>query len=91
MDYMLNPMICINLEQPAGPRLRARYFLRGMGPFLRRYFYAPEYSRSENLARVNTQLAAGMGAVIALFFVAAARYISQPSARRSRILYSAFL
>src|SRR6266850_1299895 len=81
MDYMLNPMICIiwcsqqaKVFAPAIPYWGWALFFGAVFTFL-------NIQGIKTSARVNTLLAAGMGAVVALFFMAAARYIfSNPHA-----------
>ncbi|HKR85367.1 MAG TPA: APC family permease [Terriglobales bacterium] len=75
MDYMLNPMICIiwcsqqaHVFAPQVPYAVWAVFFAGV-------FTALNIQGIKTSARVNTLLAAGMGAVIAVFFVAGARYI----------------
>src|SRR5207302_9361200 len=75
MDYMLNPMICIiwcsqqaHLFAPGVPYWTWTLFFFAVITGL-------NIQGVKTSARVNTVLAAGMGAVIAVFFVAAARYI----------------
>lgn len=75
MDYMLNPMICIiwisqqaHVFAPAVP-----YAIWAI--FFAIVFTALNIQGIKTSARVNSALAAGMGVVIAIFFVAAARYI----------------
>src|SRR5437868_8341639 len=75
MDYMLNPMICIiwcsqqaNVFAPGIPYWGWAVFFAFMFTFL-------NLRGIRTSARVNTGLAAGMGVVIAIIFVAAARYI----------------
>jgi amino acid transporter len=75
MDYMLNPMICIiwcsqqaNVFAPGIP-----YW--GWAIFFAAVFTGLNIQGVKTSARVNTALATGMGVVIAIFFVAAARYI----------------
>lgn len=75
MDYMLNPMICIiwcsqqaHVFAPQLPYAVWAIFFAGV-------FTALNIQGIKTSARVNTLLAAGMGAVIAVFFVAGARYI----------------
>jgi len=75
MDYMLNPMICIiwcsqqaHVFAPQVPYAVWAVFFAGV-------FTALNVQGIKTSARVNTLLAAGMGAVIAVFFVAGARYI----------------
>jgi putrescine importer len=79
MDYMLNPMICIIWCSQ-----QAHVFAPGVpyamwAVFFGAVFTALNIQGIKTSARVNTLLAAGMGAVVAVFFMAAARYIfSQP-------------
>jgi len=75
MDYMLNPIICIiwisqqaNVFAPAVPYWAWVIFFGIVFTWL-------NILGIKTSARINTALAAGMGAVIAVFFVAAARYI----------------
>jgi putrescine importer len=75
MDYMLNPMICIiwcsqqaHVFAPAIP-----YW--GWAVFFFLMFTGLNLQGVKTSARVNTALAAGMGVVITIFFVTAARYI----------------
>src|SRR6202023_475355 len=75
MDYMLNPMICIIWCSQ-----QAHVFAPGVpyaawAVFFGVVFTALNIQGIKTSARVNTLLAAGMGAVVAVFFVAAARYI----------------
>src|SRR5262249_32626481 len=75
MDYMLNPMICIiwcsqqaHVFAPGVPYWSWAIFFGAVFTFL-------NIQGIKTSARVNTLLAAAMGAVVAIFFVAAARYI----------------
>jgi putrescine importer len=75
MDYMLNPMICIiwisqqaHVFAPAIP-----YW--GWAIVFALVFTGLNVQGVKTSARLNTALAAGMGVVIAVFFVAAARYV----------------
>jgi putrescine importer len=75
MDYLLNPMICIiwisqqaHVFAPAVP-------YGAWAVFFALVFTGLTIQGVKTSARVNTALAAGMGVVIAIFFVAAARYI----------------
>jgi putrescine importer len=75
MDYMLNPMICIIWCSQ-----QAHVFAPGVPYAVWAVFFAAVFTGLniqgiKTSARVNTLLAAGMGAVVAIFFVAAARYI----------------
>jgi putrescine importer len=81
MDYMLNPMICIIwCSQIARDFARGTPVLQGL-PYwgwailFATCFTALNIQGVKTSARVNTGLAAGMGAVIILFFLAAAHYI----------------
>jgi putrescine importer len=75
MDYMLNPMICIiwcsqqaNVFAPGIPYWGWALFFGAVFTFL-------NIQGIKTSARVNTLLAAAMGAVVTIFFMAAARYI----------------
>ena len=75
MDYMLNPMICIIWISQ-----QAHVFAPGVpygawAVFFAVVFTALNVQGIKTSARVNTGLAAAMAVVIAIFFVAAARYI----------------
>jgi putrescine importer len=75
MDYMLNPMICIIWCSQ-----QAHVFAPGVpyaawAVFFGTVFTGLNIQGIKTSARVNTLLAAGMGAVVAVFFVVAARYI----------------
>ncbi len=75
MDYMLNPMICIIWISQ-----QAHVFAPGVPYWTWAVFFALVFT-GLNIqgirasAKINAGLAAGMGVVIAIFFVAAARYI----------------
>ncbi|HWZ82489.1 MAG TPA: APC family permease [Terriglobales bacterium] len=75
MDYMLNPMICaIWISQ------QAHVFAPNVSYTIWAIVFVAVFTflniqGVKTSARVNTLLAAGMGAVIAIFFVVAARYI----------------
>src|ERR1041384_2056379 len=75
MDYMLNPMICtIWISQ------QAHVFAPGVPYWVWAVVFAGIFTALniqgvKTSARVNSALAAGMGVVIAIFFVTAARYI----------------
>src|SRR6201991_1960190 len=74
MDYMLNPMICIIWCSQ-----QAHVFAPGVPYAVWAIFFAAIFTGLniqgiKTSARVNTLLAAGMGGVGALFFVAAARH-----------------
>src|SRR5438552_7728064 len=75
MDYMLNPMICViwisqqaHVFAPGVPYVAWAVFFAAIITFL-------NIQGVKTSARVNSALAAGMGLVIAIFFVVAARYI----------------
>lgn len=75
MDYILNPMICVIWISQ-----QAHVFAPGVpyavwAIFVAIVFTALNIQGVKTSARVNSLLAAGMGLVIAIFFVAAARYI----------------
>jgi putrescine importer len=75
MDYMLNPMICIIWISQ-----QAHVFAPGISYGLWAIFFGAVFTGLniqgiKTSARVNTTLAVGMGVVIGIFFVAAARYI----------------
>jgi putrescine importer len=75
MDYMLNPMICIIWISQ-----QAHVFAPGVPYWVWTVIFAGVLTMLniqgiKTSARLNTALAAGMGVVIAIFFVAAARYI----------------
>lgn len=75
MDYMLNPIICIIWISQ-----QANVFAPGVPYWAWVIFFAVLFTGLNILgvrtsARINAGLAAGMGVVIGIFFVAAARYI----------------
>lgn len=75
MDYMLNPMICIIWVSQ-----QAHVFAPGVPYWIWAVIFGAVFSYLniqgvKTSARLNAALAAGMGVVIAIFFVAAARYI----------------
>src|SRR5947209_2084886 len=75
MDYMLNPMICVIWISQ-----QAHVFAPGVPYWIWAIFFAGvltvlNIQGIKTSARLNTALAAAMGVVIAIFFVAAARYI----------------
>jgi putrescine importer len=75
MDYMLNPIICIIWCSQ-----QAHVFAPGVPYWAWAIFFATVFTwlnvqGVKTSARVNAGLAAGMGVVITIFFVAAARYI----------------
>lgn len=75
MDYMLNPMICIIWISQ-----QAHVFAPGVAYWIWAIFFAGVLTALniqgiKTSARLNAGLAAAMGVVIVIFFVAAARYI----------------
>lgn len=75
MDYMLNPMICIIWVSQ-----QAHVFAPGVPYWIWAVIFGIVFTGLniqgvKTSARLNAALAAGMGVVIAIFFVAAARYI----------------
>jgi putrescine importer len=76
MDYMLNPMICIIWIS------RQAHVFAGAVPywawavFFALLFTGLNIQGIRTSARMNTGLAVGMGVVIAIFFVAAARFLA---------------
>ena len=75
MDYMLNPMICIIWCSQ-----QAFVFAQGIPYWLWAIFFGAVFTLLniqgiKTSARVNTILAAAMGAVVAIFFMVAARFI----------------
>jgi amino acid transporter len=75
MDYMLNPLICT--VWCAG---QAHVFAPGVPIWLWKVFFAAVFTLLnvrgiKTSARINAGMAAGMGAVVVVIFVAAARYI----------------
>jgi putrescine importer len=75
MDYMLNPMICIIWISQQAHVFAPGIPYAGWAIFFALVFTGLNIQGIKTSARVNTALAAGMGVVIAIFFVAAARYI----------------
>ena len=75
MDYMLNPMICIIWISQQAHDFAPGIPYWGWAIFFALVFTGLNIQGVKTSARVNTGLAMGMGVVIAIFFVAAARYI----------------
>ncbi|MFZ0420981.1 MAG: APC family permease [Candidatus Sulfotelmatobacter sp.] len=75
MDYLLNPMICIIWISQQAHVFAPGVSYAAWAVFFALVFTALNVQGVKTSARVNTALAAGMGVVIAIFFVAAARYI----------------
>ena len=75
MDYMLNPLICIRWcsEQAAVWAPGIRWWMWAILIFL--IFTALNLRGVKTSARINAGLATGMGVVVAIFFVVAARYV----------------
>jgi len=75
MDYMLNPLICIRWcsEQASNFAPVLRPWMWAIVIFL--IFTGLNLRGIKTSARVNALLGAGMGAVVMIFFVVAARYI----------------
>ncbi len=75
MDYILNPMICIIWCSQQAFVFAPGIPYWGWALFFGAVFTMLNLQGIKTSARVNTALAAGMGAVVAIFFVVAARYI----------------
>ena len=75
MDYMLNPMICIVWCSQIAHGFAPDVPYWGWAIFFAMLITVLNIQGVKTSARVNTALAAGMGAVIAVFFIAAARYV----------------
>src|SRR5216684_4177150 len=75
MDYMLNPMICIIWISQQAHDFAPGIPYWGWAIFFALVFTGLNIQGVKTSAHVNTGLAMGMGVVIAIFFVAAARYI----------------
>jgi putrescine importer len=75
MDYLLNPMICIIWISQQAHVFAPGIPYWGWAIIFALVFTALNIQGVKTSARVNAALATGMGVVIALFFVAAARYI----------------
>src|SRR5215469_14754765 len=75
MDYMLNPMICIIWISQQAHVFAPGVSYGAWAVFFALVFTALNVQGIKTSARVNSALAAAMGLVIAIFFVAAARYI----------------
>jgi putrescine importer len=75
MDYLLNPMICIIWISQQAHVFAPGIPYWGWAVIFALIFTGLNIQGVKTSARVNAGLAAGMGVVIALFFVAAARYI----------------
>jgi putrescine importer len=75
MDYMLNPMICIIWCSQQAHVFAPGIPYWGWAVFFALVFTGLNIQGVKTSARVNSTLAAGMGVVITIFFVTAARYI----------------
>ncbi len=75
MDYMLNPMICIIWVSQQAHVFAPGVPYWGWAVFFATVFTGLNIQGIRTSARMNSVLAAGMGVVIAIFFVTAARYI----------------
>jgi putrescine importer len=75
MDYMLNPMICIIWCSQQAHVFAPHVPYAVWAVFFAAVFTLLNIQGVKTSARVNTLLATGMGVVITIFFVAAARYI----------------
>ncbi|HUK23505.1 MAG TPA: APC family permease [Terriglobales bacterium] len=75
MDYMLNPLICIIWCSGQAHVFAPGIPYWGWAIFFGVVFTALNIQGVKTSARVNSGLAVGMGVVITIFFVAAARYI----------------
>jgi amino acid transporter len=75
MDYMLNPIICIVWCSQQAHVFAANVPYWVWAIFFALVFTGLNIQGVKTSARVNTGLAVGMGVVIAIFFVTAARYI----------------
>lgn len=76
MDYILNPMICIIWCSQQAFVFAPGIPYWGWALFFGAVFTFLNIQGIKTSARVNTALAAGMGAVVAVFFMVAIRYIS---------------
>ncbi len=75
MDYLLNPMICIIWCSQQAHVFAPHVPYWGWAIFFAMVFTGLNIRGVKTSAHVNTALAVGMGVVIAIFFVVAARYI----------------
>jgi amino acid transporter len=75
MDYILNPMICIIWCSKAAMNFAPNVPYLAWTIFFFALFTVLNLRGVRSSARTNTLLAIGMGVVITMFFVAAARYI----------------
>jgi amino acid transporter len=75
MDYMLNPIICIIWVSQQAHVFAPAIPYWGWAVFMALLFTGLNILGIRTSARINAGLAAGMGVVIAVFFVSAARFI----------------
>jgi amino acid transporter len=75
MDYMLNPMICIVWVSQQAHQFAPAVPYWGWAILFALLFTGLNIQGIRTSARMNAGLAAGMGVVIAIFFVCAARYV----------------
>jgi putrescine importer len=75
MDYMLNPLICTIWCAQQAHAFAPNFPVWGWKIFFATVFTLLNIRGVKTSARINTGMAIGMGAVIAVIFVAAARYI----------------
>jgi len=75
MDYILNPIICIVWCSKAAMNFAPEIPYTAWVVFFFALFTALNLRGIQTSARINAVLAAGMGVVITIFFVMAARYI----------------
>jgi len=75
MDYMLNPLICIIWCSKAAMNFAPQVPYMVWAVFFFALFTVLNLRGMKASARTNSVLAIGMGVVIAIFFIAAARYI----------------
>lgn len=76
MDYLLNPLICTILCAQLAQNLAPGVPYIAWAAFFAALFTAMNLVGIKVAAGINNVLAIGMGVVIALFFVAAARYVT---------------
>ena len=75
MDYMLNPLICMSWCSSQATRFAPGVPFWAWATFFFLMFTWLNLRGVKTSARVNAGLATGMGVVVAIFFVAAARYV----------------
>ena len=81
MDYMLNPLICTIWCAQQAHDFAPHVPVWGWKIFFATVFTLLNIRGVKTSARINAGMAIGMGAVIAVIFVAAARYILGHPAR----------